>query len=143
MDWKAELVEAIEANTDKLAELQKDQLERGVDGQGDLSLATRGAFYQPATIAYKKIFGVGLGAETDRVTNYMTGNLYAGLQKKVVGETIETMDNVSYFDDVKARSSASQFDLGESSRLQFAKEVVLPTVADSFLSKTGISIKGY
>lgn len=58
--------------------LNKDQTPITLDGDG----------YSPFTKRYKKDFGVGLGAVTDRVTLYMTGESYQTMSLKVDGDNV-------------------------------------------------------
>jgi hypothetical protein len=83
VDFGEELFSIIDANTQLLADMQREQMATGLDANNEPVLATTGAGYTPYTIQVKKAIGVGLGAETSVVTNYMTGAFYNSLQKKV------------------------------------------------------------
>jgi hypothetical protein len=130
LDFNQELLLIVEENTPTLEQLQRDQMATGLDADGQPVNAAYGPYYRPYTIEQKKKFGVGLGAVTDRVTNYMTGSFYESLQKKVYSNGIvESNSNVSYFEDILTRSGEKALDLNEENRLLFAHEIVVPSIS--------------
>lgn len=139
IDFGEELFNVVDANTVLLADMQKEQMSTGLDANNEPVLATTGAGYTPYTIQIKKAIGVGLGAETSVVTNYMTGAFYNSLQKKVYSNgAVETDSNVDYFEEILSRSGEVALDLNEEHRLEFAETKVLPhikTVINGIFSK--------
>ena len=128
IDFKQELTNVIEDNTEFLLDLQTSQLAHGIDANNEPIYATVSASYSPYTKDLKKKYGTGLGAVTDRVTNYMTGAMYDSMTKKVEGDKVETDSNVGYFAERKQWSGEKAFDLNESYRREFAEEKVIPCI---------------
>jgi hypothetical protein len=128
IDFKQELTNVIEDNTELLVNIQQAQLASGFDAEGKAVQATIYPSYSPYTIKQKKKYGVDLGAVTDRVTNYMTGAMYNSMTKKVEGDNVTTDSNVGYFAERKQWSGEKAFDLNESYRREFAEEKVIPYI---------------
>lgn len=82
--------------------LNKDQTPITLDGDG----------YSPFTKRYKKDFGVGLGAVTDRVTMYMTGKSYETMSLKVEGDDVNVMFTTPQAEKLLARTGEKAFGIG-------------------------------
>ena len=129
LDFANELFNVVSDNVDELVSMQKEQMATGLDANNEPVNATQGAFYTPYTKHIKKAIGVGLGAETNVVTNYMSGAFYNSLQKKVYSSgVVETDSNVSYFEDILNRSGEVAVDLNEEHRKEFAEIKVIPHI---------------
>ncbi|MDP4264928.1 MAG: hypothetical protein Q8941_20535 [Bacteroidota bacterium] len=141
-DAHEELRVIVENNTDAIAELQKQQMADGVDSDGnDTQLKDNGAWnfgYRPFTIKQKEKYGSGLGAVTDRVTGYMTGELYDKLAVKMTGDEFAQTSGVQYFSDLLSRTGGQWMGLNLQSRIYFGEEVTLPQFAKVLEEKTGL-----
>jgi hypothetical protein len=129
IDFGTELFNVVDANTILLSDMQREQMATGLDANDKPVLATQGAFYTPYTMHIKEAVGVGLGAEINVVTNYMTGAFYDSLQKKVYPDgTVESNSNVDYFEDILNRSGEVAVDLNKEYRREFAETKVVPHI---------------
>lgn len=134
-DFQKEMTDAIVSGKEELLNLQATQMFSGIDNQGG-AITLDGEGYSPFTVAIKK----EKGQPTDRVTLRDSGALYSGLDLKVNGSVFDITSPVPYFDELQQRTGEKAFLPDESSRLQFANDVVLPTVASALLDKTGLVI---
>jgi hypothetical protein len=139
-DFGRELETIVEQNTDKIPDLLAQQLAAGRDGNNEPVLLNGSPEYSPFTVRYKQDVGQGLGAVTDRVTNYMTGAFYQNMKTTVENNAFETTSDVPYFEDIIERSGSVIMELDESSRIQFAENVTLPAIKESLKTKTGLVI---
>jgi hypothetical protein len=64
---------------EEILALVRGQMSLGLDGNDEPITWEGRTFYKPFTIQVKKAFGSGLGAETEWITLYMTGEFYASL----------------------------------------------------------------
>lgn len=139
-DFGQELRTIVIDNEAELPELLKVQLAGGKDGNNEDVTLYGSPNYARATISEKKINGRGLGAVTDRITNYMNGDFYRLQRAKVEGNIFSVDSPVSYFDDIVERSGEPVMELNEESRLKFATEITLPAIEDVLYAKTGLQI---
>lgn len=139
-DFGQELRTIVADNAEELPELLKVQLAAGKDGDNKPVTLYGSPNYARATIEEKKINGRGLGAVTDRITNYMSGDFYRLQRAKVVGQVFSIDSPVTYFGDIVERSGESVMELNEESRLKFATEITLPSIEDVLYAKTGLQI---
>lgn len=140
-DFAKEQHDIVEANKDVLADLQAEQLARGRD-RNDAPLILDGvAAYSPFTVRYKKEFGRGLGAVTDRVTFFMHGTLYKELFATIRPKTFIMESRVPYFGKLLERAGENAVGLAPDERLKFAETYVIPGIDAALFSKTGLRIK--
>lgn len=139
-DFGKELNNIVEQNADKIPDLLAQQLAQGKDGNNEPVLLNGSPEYAPFTIEIKDRFGKGLGAITDRVTNYMTGAFYESMKTNVENNAFETIGDVPYFDDIIERSGSIVMELNESSRIEFGQKVTLPAIKEVLKTKTGLTI---
>lgn len=135
-----ELQTIVESNTEILTELIKEQLEQGLDGDGNPNTIFGRKGYSPATVDIKEREGVGLGAETGFITNYMSGEFYNTLVVKTEANAFEADSPVSYFGDITLYSSEDLLKVSEEHRKEFGEKVTLPEIAESLFTKTGIKL---
>jgi hypothetical protein len=139
-NWQTEMETIIDSNTDKIVELQRDQMSIGKDRNGSLT-TLNGNGYAPLTIKLKQKYGQGLlGSVTEVVTGYMTGKLYSELETKRSGDVINTISSVEYFETLLGRTGDDWMGLDYDKRLEFGEEVTLPEIKESFKNKTGFVI---
>lgn len=139
-DFESSLSSVIVTNKDVISDKVAEQLgSTSLDGDGNQVLLDGGG-YADATIRYKQDFGQGLGAITDRVTLYQTGELYRMINTEVVVDEVNTMSNVPYYDELMQRTGEQVMKLNESNRLEFAQEYVMPAFAEDLMNKTGLKI---
>jgi hypothetical protein len=129
--FETEVVAIVEDNKDKLAVLQAQQLSQGVNSKGQQINPQ----YAPFTVAYKKQFGVGLGAITDRVTFYQTGDLYKRLYAAVDAKTYRMKADTFKFDKMIKRSGKDVVGLNSDSRRDFIMEVTRPQILEVYHQK--------
>lgn len=139
-DFGQELNNIVEQNADKIPNALAEQLAQGKDGNNEPVLLNGNPEYAPFTIEIKDRFGKGLGAVTDRVTNYMTGAFYQDMKTSVENDAFETVSDVPYFDDIIERSGSIVMELDESSRIEFGQNVTLPAIKEILKTKTGLTI---
>jgi len=139
-DFGQELQDIVENNSEKLTGYVRQQLEAGIDGEGKPNTIFGRTEYAPRTIEIKQSTGVGLGAVTDYVTNYMTGAFHESLIMEVEGQTFEADSDVPYFGDIKLYSSDALLEVDEENRMEFAETVTLPGIKEALLTKTGLTI---
>lgn len=130
-NWQQELIEIITDNVDELEQLQREQMASGKDSHGN-DTTLDGAGYAPYTMLYKSLYGEGIGADTDKVTGYMTGDLYSRLKAVVSGTDVNIESDVPYFLDLLKRTGEQWTGLDEEKRKEFASNIVLPAIKDRF-----------
>jgi hypothetical protein len=139
-DFTEELRRIVEQNTLVIRRYIQEQLAAGKDGDGNPSQIFDRTEYREVTIEIKHAEGVGLGAVTDRVTNYMTGDFYASLKIDVDGDIFDADSDVPYFGEIRLYSSDSFLKVNEENRKDFAEKYTLPEIAASLKSRTGLII---
>jgi hypothetical protein len=120
----------IETNKDKLADLQAQQLYRGVD-INEQPLTLDGQGYSPFTVQEK----IRKGQPYDRITWRDTGAMYASLRAQVRGDKFSIISNSFKFDKMKKRSGAKAVGLGLDSRRDFVMQVTRPGILDVYRRK--------
>ncbi len=129
----------IEVNKDKLADLQATQLSQGIDVEGRritlLLHGKRSDSYAPFTIKKKKEEGKGLGAVIDRVTWYMTGELYKSLDVEVKASSFRFTSNSFKFEKLIDRSGVRAIGLTKDSRIDFINGVTRPQILLAYTQK--------
>lgn len=136
LDTHAEVVGIVERNKDRLTELQQEQLAAGVDITGQKRIDE----YRPLTKAIKQSIGVGLGAVTDRVTFFMTGNLYKNLHAQVDNDQFIVKAPLATFDKMIERVGEENYGLSPDQREDFAVEITLPQFGYILEEKTGLKL---
>lgn len=139
-DFGQEMISIVEDNLDKLPPMIRDQLAEGKDGDDKPNTIFGRSGYSPKTVAIKEANGKGLGAVTDRITNYMSGDTYESLVVKMDGDAFEADSDVPYFGDIVLYSSAALLEIDEEHRIEFGETVTLPAITESLLAKTGLKI---
>lgn len=139
-DFGQELQEIVADNADKITPYVLQQLAAGKDGDDKPVTIFGRRGYSPKTVEIKKANGRGLGAVTDRITNYMTGEFYETMFTKVEGKVFEEDSPVDYFGDITLRSPDALLEVNEEHRKDFGQTVTLPSITDRLLAKTGLLI---
>lgn len=130
-DAEKEQLEIVEENKERLVQLQQEQLAAGIGKDGRKRIDE----YRPFTKFIKKTKGVGLGRVTDRVTFFMTGNLYGSLEAKLNGSLFSIESPLPTFDKMVERITPDDYGLDYDQRLEFATEIVLPQIQERFKQK--------
>lgn len=133
VEFYAEL--AINECAEQGADIMAAQLATGIDGNGK-SLNP----YAPLTVQIKKKYGKGLGAVTDRRTNYMTGAHYSKLFLVVRGGEllIGSDDPKSAF--IQEREGDAIYKLNSDSKEDFA-QVHVPVFKREIEIVTGLTFE--
>lgn len=139
-DFGQEMIAIVEDNQEKIPEYIREQLASGRDGDDKPVTIFGRDFYADRTIQVKEREGVGLGAVTDHITNYMSGAFFESLKIETEGEVFEANSDVSYFDEIQKRSPDALLEIDEKNRRDFAETVTLPAIKESLKSKTGLTI---
>lgn len=139
-DAESELRSIVEDNKEVLTNYIRLQLSKGFDGDGQQSKIFDKTNYAEETIAIKKSEGVGLGAVTDYVTNFMTGDFYASLKVDVEGNVFDFDSDVPYFGEIRLYSSDAFLKVSEENRKDFAINIVLPEMNRRISERTGLKI---
>jgi len=139
-DFEASMSGVILDNKDIISDMVAAQLgSTSLDGNNNPVLLD-GSGYADSTIRYKQEHGQGLGAITDRVTLYQTGELYKMIDTEVVVDEVQTMSDVPYYDELMQRTGEDVMKLNETNRIDFATEILMPAFSQEFLEKTGLQI---
>lgn len=134
---KEEVEKIVNANGDTLAQLQRDQLSEGIDKDGNQRADT----YAPSTIKKKEKYGEGLGAVTDRVTFYMTGELYNSLYfTDLNSDDFVITSPLPTYGFMIDRITDDEYGLSPEKRLYFAEEKLLPQFSEKFKEITTLQI---
>jgi len=131
-----EYLDIVVDNKEELTALQREQLSFGKDKSGKDRIDE----YRPLTKMIKSLTGVGLGAVTDRVTFFMTGQLYQSLTTKVTGDVFSTTSGLPTFDKMIDRIGDENYGLDEEQRINFATETAMPVFRERFKKVTGLTI---
>lgn len=143
-DFMKEQEAIIVANQDKLADLQAIQLFTGIDSKGEpIKLkdnAPWGFGYRPYTIIRKG----QKGQVDDRVTWRDTGALYRSLTARITNGQFTIVSKggskgeSEKYQEMIERSGEEVIGLTESSRIEFAEDVLLPEFKSVLAKKTGL-----
>lgn len=143
-DTKREYVEVLDKHSDVLLDLLREQLAASYDIDGK----PRPDAYAALTIEKKTLFASGLGRVIDRVTFYMTGELYNSLRIRfdddkfyiisTLGDRNIKYEELMYRPDKLGRED--RVGLDPQSRKEFAQDVALPEFSRILESLTGIKI---
>lgn len=134
LNSREEVAKIIEDNSQVLVDMEMDQLSKGIDKSGN----TRIDSYRPFTIKEKQRIGQGLGAVTDHVTFFMTGELYDSLGFKMNGDEFSIQSPLEKFDTMLLRingdtslhsSEGDNYGLDPENRLEYATKITLPEFA--------------
>ena len=135
-DFGKELENIIETNKEAVTNLMATQMAEGRDITGNVRLD----IYADSTVAYKNRKGVGLGSVTDRVTFYMTGELYQSLFTSVTGRMFEVKSPLETYEKMLRRVRREFYGLSEEKRREFGEEITLPSIRAILLAKTGLKV---
>jgi len=139
-DFGQELDKIVDDNKDQLPPMIREQLAAGKDGEQKPNTIFGRSGYSPKTVALKEANRQGLGAVTDRITNYDTGAFYESLQMKKDGQQLEADSDVPYFGDITLYSDDVLLDVDEPHRKEFAETVTMPAFKEVLLIKTGLIV---
>lgn len=135
-DPHAVLLGIVTKNGERIVELQQEQLAAGIDNTGQ----PRVDEYRPFTIEQKHEFGIGLGAVTDHVTFFMTGEMYSEMSNVIFGDEFEVRALGEKFDKMMERIGDERYGLDEESRRKFAEEITIPEFKNELFAKTGLEL---
>lgn len=114
------------------------QLQEGKDFEGQPVTIFGRDYYKDATIFDKQRHGVGLGKETEFITNYNSGHFYSSLKTSAKGTIFETDSNVPYFSDILQRSGDRIIKVSKKHLIQFQKEILIPQLKIAFKRLNGV-----
>lgn len=145
-DFGKEMEVIVETNTDKIADLQREQMleGRGVDGDYIRPFYSENPFFKKPGAAqryaaWKQKITPNPKRPLDVPNLFVDGTFHKSLFVDVDDKMFEIKTDVSFGEDVFAVHQNAQ-GLDEDSRMQFAEEVTLPTIKDVLLEKTGLVI---
>jgi hypothetical protein len=135
-DIVAETLKIIQDNQDYVTHLLQTQLASGKDGKGNDVTIFGKEDYSPETVFLKKEYGSGaLGKVTDRITNYFSGSFYMNMYIRTGTNGFEIESDVSYFEEIIARSGEAIMELSEDNMKLLMEEVVSPLIQEIFTLK--------
>lgn len=134
-DIVKETMEIINLNAQYLETLLKQQLQAGRDGKNQPVTVFGRDQYRPLTIEIKQSYGFGLGAITNRITNYFQGNFYSSIFLKTSGTNFEFDSELDYFQDIIRQSGKQIMDLNKENLEIFSKEILIPELQKRFSEK--------
>lgn len=136
LDLEQEQYRIIEENKDEIVLAQAEVLSEGKDITGQ----KRNDEYRPFTINYKQQFGQGLGRVVDRVTFFMTGNLYYSLFARVTAKTFIVTSPLATYDKMINRIGERNYGLDPQRTKQFRETITIPNLKKVFFERTGLSL---
>lgn len=136
LDMEEEQYRIIDENKRYLADAQAKVLSEGKDKEGD----KRQDSYRPFTIQEKEEKGKGLGRITDRVTFYMTGNLYRSLFARVTKRTFLVESPLPTFEKMLRRIGYNLYGIDPQRTQEFREEITIPRLKKVFFDKTGLHL---
>lgn len=136
IDMEEEQYRIVEDNRDEIVLAQAEVLSEGKDKTGQ----PRQDQYRPFTIAYKRQFGEGLGRVVDRVTFFMTGNLYYSLFARVTKRTYSVESPLLTYGKMLERIGKNNFGLDPQRQIAFRDEITIPRLRQVFFEKTGLRL---
>lgn len=117
-------------HSEHILALVKLQMEKGIDGEGQPVTLYGNPEYHPRTIKEKQQFGYGLGAETQWVTNYMSGEFYDSLYIEPTPDgSFHILSSDPKADKIITRSGAQILQLNNTSREFLMNDFIIPEVA--------------
>lgn len=136
LDLEQEQFQVIYENKDDLVLAQAEVLSEGKDKTGQ----KRNDEYRPFTIQYKQQFGQGLGRVVDRVTFFMTGNLYYSLFARVTAKTFVVTSPLATYDKMINRIGEKNYGLDPQRTKQFRETITIPRLSKIFFERTGLRL---
>lgn len=145
-DFMKEQETIIINNSERIADLQATQLFTGIDRNGKKTELKDNA---PWNFGYRdttKAIKIEEGQVIDRVTWRNTGALYNSLQATISNGKFTIIskggpnDEKGKYETMIRRSGENMIGLTESSRFEFAEDVLLPDFKDVLESKTGLKL---
>jgi len=134
-DIEQEIIDIINKNGDYISGLLRLQLQEGKDFEGKNVTIFGRDHYSDATIFDKERHGVGLGKQTEWITNYKTGFFYSTLVTTAKGRYFKTESSVPYFEDILKRSGDRIMKLNKYHLEEFSKEILIPELKRRFKKK--------
>lgn len=135
-DVQRNTLEILQENSELIADMVAQQLALGKDGN-DEDVLINGSGYKPSTIYQKKNFGSGLGAVTDRVTNYSSGAFYQSLILETKGSLFFVESPLPYFGDIIGRSGQIIMELN-SEHKEILSNIVRTKLKERWIRFVGI-----
>lgn len=132
-----ELIKIISDNSSILIGLQQGQWAQGLDRNEQPTTLDGRDYYSVFTADYKKINGSGLGAITDYITGFMSGELYRNTGMTLIGKEIAFQSTVTYWADLVDRTGDQWPGIDPTNRLQFAQLYVVPGITQVFKERMG------
>jgi len=121
-DTETEVQRIVSDNSERITELQQEQLAAGIGKDGRKRIDE----YAALTVYLKKTYGFGLGAETDRVTFFSTGQLYGSLRTQVMKTTYKTTSPLETFTKMVDRIGEDNYGLSPDQAEEMATGTVIP-----------------
>lgn len=137
LDLEKEQYQIISDNADEIVLAQAEVLSEGKDKSGKKTDDR----YKPFTIAYKRQFGQGLGNVVDRVTFFMTGNLYYSLFARVTAKTFVVTSPLDTYIKMINRIGKDNYGIDQERKDKFRNEITIPALRKIILEKTGLQLK--
>lgn len=125
-DIEREIIDIINKNGYYVSALLRLQLQKGKDANNESVKIFGRDYYKDATIFDKERHGVGLGKQTEWITNYHSGAFYASLITVAKGTTFKTESSVPYFQDILKRSGDVIMKLNKEHLVEFTNEIIIP-----------------
>lgn len=134
-DIEAETIDIINKNGEYIEHLVKNQLRKGLSGDGELTRAKHGSYYTDRTIQDKTYNGQGFGKFTDYVTMFMSGRFYTSLRTVASGDMFEVISNVDYFNKLNSWNDGKLIELNAESLKILSEEIIIPELQLRFNSR--------
>lgn len=134
-DIVKETIQIINDNSFYLIGLLRIQLQKGSFPDGERVTITDSRFgkrdyYLDSTIHEKERHGVGLGKQTEWITNFMSGDFYDKIVLHTKGTKFILTSDVSYFTDITGRSGTLLMELSEEHLEDFKEEILIPKLRE-------------
>ena len=137
-DIAKETMAIITENEDTILSLIRGQMgSKGIRGDGKFIRAKYGNAYRDSTVFNKERVGLGLGAKTDFVTMFMTGEFYASLKLVTAGTTFTVTSNVPYFEEINnVWNEGKLLELDNFNLVYFRDNYIIPQLQVRFKQRS-------
>lgn len=134
-DIELEVMNILRDNYQRLLDMIKTQMLSGKDGYDrDVTIFGKD-FYSDSWAWVKERHGVGIGKETDRITNFFQGYFYSYLQLNVEVKEFFFTSDVPYFDEIMLRSGKDILRLNKANLEIVTNEIIVPELQKRFAAK--------
>lgn len=128
-----ESIDIIRENSHFIIKRVREQMSAGIKGDESNITINGRPYYKDFTEFIKERHGVGIGAYTDRITLYMTGDFHNSLRLIISGFNFFVTSDISYFNEIMVMvNDESVLDLTRENLHWFSEEILKPELQKRF-----------